>query len=149
MPISNAHLKKIFPLLFKLYNFSQAKWSERAKQAHSVSEKIEKARHNFFAHTCPYMVQGGFVCVSVFGKIMNNFGTDKPIWMKFSGHSRLVMLNLVVGSTSAQSPPLMTGPAYSPFPCSLSRPWLWVEQGHALPFWKAFDETNHNVRADF
>ena len=80
---------------------------------------------------------------------MNNFRTDGPIWTKFSGLSRLVVANLVVGSTSAQSPPLMTGPAYSPFPCSLSRPWLWVEQGHALPFWKAFDETNHNVRADF
>ena len=34
---------------------------------------------------------------------------------KISGLSRLVVANLGVGSTSAQSPPCRTGPATSPF----------------------------------
>ena len=95
------------------------------------------------------MVQGWFVCVSVFWKIMNNFWTDGPIWTKFSGLSRLVAANLGVGTTSAQSPPVTTGPAFSPFPCSLSPLWSWVLLGRVIPFWKAFNEANHNVREDF
>ena len=69
--------------------------------------------------------------------------------MKFSGISRLVVANLVVGSTSAQSPPVMTWPASSSFPCSLSPLWSWVLLGCVIPFWKAFDKANNNVRADF
>ena len=89
------------------------------------------------------------VCPSVFWKIMNNFWMDCPIWTKFSGLSRLVAANLEVGSTSAQSPSVMPGPAYSPFHWSLSSPWSWVLLGRVIPFWKAFDEANNNLRADF
>ena len=45
------------------------------------------------------------VCASVFWKIMNNFWMDGPIRTKFSVLSRLVMANLGVDSTNAQSPP--------------------------------------------
>ena len=38
---------------------------------------------------------------------------DGPIWMKFSGLSRLVTANLGVGSTSAQSPPCREFPLES------------------------------------
>ena len=68
---------------------------------------------------------------------------DKPVWMKFLGLSRLAMTSLWVGSTSAQSPPGRTLLAFSPFP------WSWVLPGHLIPFWKAFDKPNNNVRADF
>ena len=80
---------------------------------------------------------------------MNNFWMDGPIWMKFSELCRLVAANLVVGSTSAHSPPVRYGPAYSPFSWSLSPLLSWVLQGCVIPFWKAFDQANHNVRADF
>ena len=61
---------------------------------------------------------------------------DVPIWTKFSGVSSLVTSYLVVGSTSAQSPPVMTWPAYSTFPCSLSPPWSWVLPGVSYHFEK-------------
>ena len=80
---------------------------------------------------------------------MNNFSMAGLIWTNFSGLSRLVAANLGVGSTSAQSPPDSTGPAYSHFPCSLSPLWSWVLPGFVIPFWKALDEANNNVRADF
>ena len=74
---------------------------------------------------------------------------DGPICTKILGLSRLVTANLVVGSTSAQYPPVTTWPASSPFPWSLSPPWSWVLPGHVIPFWKAFDEADNNVRAHF
>ena len=89
------------------------------------------------------------VCLSEFWKIMTHCCTHGQIWTKFSGLSRLVVAYLRVGCTSAQSPPCRTGPAYSPFSWSLSTPWLLVLLGHVIPFWKPFDEVNHNVRADF
>ena len=74
---------------------------------------------------------------------------DGSIQTKFSGLRRLVVANLGVGSASAQSPPVMTGPACSPFPWSLSPLWSWVLPGRVIPFWKAYDKANNYVRADF
>ena len=89
------------------------------------------------------------VCLSVFCNIRNNFWMDGPKWTKFLWLSRLVAANLRVCSTSAQSPQVRAGPAYSPFPCSLSPPWSLVLLVHVKPFWKAFDNVNQNVIADF
>ena len=111
-------------------------------------ERLKKTGHNFFC-PYPYMVQGLFICVSVFWKIMNNFWMDEPNWMKNSGLSRLVAADLRVGSTSAQYPPVTTRPAYSTFPWSLSSQWSWVLLGCVIPFWKAFDKAIHNVREDY
>ena len=108
---------------------SWMKQSEQAKPPHSVSDS--------------------FVCLSVFCNIMNNFWMDGPKWMKFLWLSRLVAANLRACSTSAQSPQVRAGPAYSPFPCSLSPPWSLVLLVHVKPFWKAFNKVNHNVIADF
>ena len=83
------------------------KWSEQEKWALSVLWDVENIGIKYFS---PVFVYGtGVICLcvglSVFWKIMNNFWMDGPIWMKFSGLSRLVTANLGVGSTSAQSPP--------------------------------------------
>ena len=43
---------------------SWTKWSEQAKRANVVSEKVEKTGQIFFHHYT-YMVEGWFICVSV------------------------------------------------------------------------------------
>ena len=70
-------------------------------------------------------------------------------WINQFGQNFQGLVDLGVGSTSAQSPPVMTGPGYSPFPCSLSPPWLLVLMDHDIPFFKAFDVLNKCVGADF
>ena len=62
--------------------------------------------------------------------------------MKFSGLVWFVPGSYWVGSTCAQSPPFRTGPAPSPFPCSLSPPWPLVLPDHYIQFWKVFDKAN-------
>ena len=57
---------------------------------------------------------------------------DRPIWTKFSGLIRLVAA--ILGVDSAQFPAVRTGPANSPFPWSLSPPWLLELPGHEIPF---------------
>ena len=42
-----------------------------------------------------------------------------------------------------------TGPAYSLFPGSLSPLWSWALPGHVIPFWKAFDKANNNLKGNF
>ena len=91
------------------------KWSEQEKWALSVLWDVENIGIKYFS---PVFVYGtGVICLcvglSVFWKIMNNFWMDGPIWMKFSGLSRLVTANLGVGSTSAQSPPCREFPLES------------------------------------
>ena len=102
------------------------------------------------------MVEGWFICVSVcqsvclsvclcFWKIMNNCRRDGPIWTEFSGVVWLVPSSFLVGSIHAQSPPCRTGPASSPFTCSISPPWPLVIPDHDIQFWKVFDKANKQV----
>lgn len=63
-----------------------------------------------------------------------------PIWIRFLGVAWLVASFFLVGSTIAQSPLGRPWAASRPFPWSWADPWLLVLLGHAIPFWKAFDE---------
>ena len=150
------------PLLCRLIRLKCNHWEENClyfasrvtiypeqNRVSEQSEKIQKTGHTFFLPVPVYCTGVVCLCVSVFWKIMNNFWMHWPIWTKFSGLCWLVASNLRVGSTSAQSPPVRTGPACSPFPWSLSPLWSWVLLGHVMPFWKAFYKANHNVRVDF
>ena len=113
-------------------------WTKQSERAHSVSEKVEKTVIKFFSPE-PYMVQGWFVCLSVcvcLGKSWITFERMDRFGWNFQWLSRLVVANLVVGSTCAKSPPVTTWPASSPFSCSLSPLWSWVLPGRVIPFWK-------------
>ena len=89
------------------------------------------------------------VCPSVLKKTMNNFWMDGQNWMKFSEATRLLLRTAWVGSTPSQSLQGSPWPASRPFSWNLSPPWFLALPDHVISFWKAFDEANKMVQADF